>query len=505
MRFDVSRDSFDPRRRLLRVVQEQGGLVIEADANEQTAILLHRLHALAEDLFGPSWGPAAGAGFKIDLTAAGKHTISAGRYYAGGRLCEMPAGRTLGDQPDVPAAMPITVPDAGQFLVYLDVWERALPAAANVTGRDPGLEGMRPAPRTQLVCQVRVFPDADSKYDAKYIPKSERDNVLNVATAVLPTVAGDIKDDDAKKIVFATRDATKPVKLRARPIARPDDAADPVELENQLYRVEIHRGGVAAVAGQPIAAIAKCATYKWSRENGAVCFPISEVVAWGGKSATVQLEGGFYDDRFALTKGDWVEYADDVTALRPRAGDATGLAPNLFAVASVSDDLPVVVTLEAKAAGTYAPGTGTNSPPSPVLIRWDNGVVDEVTGTSAPGRGPIRADDDALLVLIPSGPPSKNPDDDWLPLERGVVVQFVAGATDEFRRGDYWLIPSRSATGAVMWPTDESDAKLPKAVEPSETPHFFAPLAAAPSKAVATTPLRRVVNRTKLDGLFETT
>src|SRR5262249_39626056 len=38
-------------------------------------------------------------------------------------------------------------------------------------------------------------------------------------------------------------------------------------LENQLYRVEVHRGGLPATD-------ATSATFKWSRENGSVIFPI---------------------------------------------------------------------------------------------------------------------------------------------------------------------------------------------------------------------------------------
>ena len=505
MHLDVSRDSFDPDGRLLRVVQEQGGLLLDADANEQTAILLHRLHTLATDLFGPAWGPAEGAGFGVTWENVKKqYDISPGRYYVGGRACEIAAGYTLADQPDARAAVPIAVPDADPFLFYLDVWERALPAAANVTGRDPGLEGMRPAPRTQLVCQVRVFPDAKSKYDAPYVPLAERVKVLHPAGATGPAVAGGIKDSAARQIVFADRDPAATGALRARPIAHPDDTADPVELENQLYRVEIHRGGAAVKAGQQPPPGGAYATYKWSRENGAVCFPVAEVVAWGGTTATLRLTDGFRDDRFALRPGDWVEYADDVTVLRPRAADAGGMIPNLFWVESVSDDLPVEVTLKAAVAGEYAPDTETNTPLAPVLIRWDNPANSrgDPAGRPPPRRGAIRADDDALVVFTtPDGKPSKR-DDDWLPLEAGVAVQFVAGDGQTFGRGDYWLIPARAATGAVVWPADKTDPTQPRAEPPRDTPHFFAPLAAAAKKDEDPVDQRRIMKPARLKELF---
>jgi hypothetical protein len=65
----------------------------------------------------------------------------------------------------------------------------------------------------------------------------------------------------------------------------------------------------------------------------------------------------------------------------------------------------------------------------------------------------------------------------WLSLEDGVQVQFqkaAAGGTNLYRTGDYWLIPARTATGDVEWPTGTSGAL---ALPPNGVDHHYAPLA----------------------------
>ena len=80
----------------------------------------------------------------------------------------------------------------------------------------------------------------------------------------------------------------------------PGGAASPsgaryVGPENRLYRVEIHSGGEAGGA-----------TFKWSRENGSVVFPILSI---SGKQVTLRRMDG--DDPLDLEVGDWVQIVDD--------------------------------------------------------------------------------------------------------------------------------------------------------------------------------------------------
>src|SRR5262245_13779398 len=129
MNGDLSRVTFDPLRHFTRVVMQQGRVQLDADWNEQVAILLHYLQSLAADLIGPHGGPddlfsnpgqragiirrncgfailSAKTAAEIDaiplLTDAERVAlknslakngsvglaISAGHYYVDGRLCE---------------------------------------------------------------------------------------------------------------------------------------------------------------------------------------------------------------------------------------------------------------------------------------------------------------------------------------------------------------------------------------------------------------------------------
>src|SRR5205814_3386673 len=71
-------------------------------------------------------------------------------------------------------------------------------------------------------------------------------------------------------------------------------------LENQLYRVEIHRGGAAGAA-----------TFKWSRDNGSAVFPLESL---SGAEATVISLGR--DRALGVEVGDFVEALDDRSVLR---------------------------------------------------------------------------------------------------------------------------------------------------------------------------------------------
>ena len=64
---DFSRRTFDPAKLYTGVLMQQGRVQLDADWNEQVAIGLHQLRALARDLIGTDGGPKDRAGFKICL------------------------------------------------------------------------------------------------------------------------------------------------------------------------------------------------------------------------------------------------------------------------------------------------------------------------------------------------------------------------------------------------------------------------------------------------------
>src|SRR5215217_8067122 len=55
----------DFRGDFTRVLLQQGRVLLDADFNEQVAILLHSIETLATDLIGPHAGPVDNCGFEI--------------------------------------------------------------------------------------------------------------------------------------------------------------------------------------------------------------------------------------------------------------------------------------------------------------------------------------------------------------------------------------------------------------------------------------------------------
>src|SRR5271163_3847434 len=92
MKADLTRNTFDPWKHFTRVLMQQGRVQLDADWNEQAAILLKYLQALAADLIGAHGGPSADIGFQIaDGNISNDFAISPGHYYVDGILCELPS------------------------------------------------------------------------------------------------------------------------------------------------------------------------------------------------------------------------------------------------------------------------------------------------------------------------------------------------------------------------------------------------------------------------------
>src|SRR5436309_14743147 len=132
-RADVTRDTFDPVSGFSRVLMQQGRVLLDADWNEQTSILLNYLRTLASDLFGPF--AAFDQGFLIDKKGEpptelkSDFWIGPGHFYIGGLLCENDRWRRFLAQPYYPSSSTID-PDVTHlladtsYLVYVDAWER---------------------------------------------------------------------------------------------------------------------------------------------------------------------------------------------------------------------------------------------------------------------------------------------------------------------------------------------------------------------------------------------
>jgi hypothetical protein len=431
MNGDFSRVTFDPGKHYSSVLLQQGRVQLDADANEQAALGLYHLRAALADIIGPYGGSSADS-FKISLEKTPKNELTdvlvgSGHYYVDGILCENDADDvSYLHQPDLfPGNGEYPLPAAFPFVVYLRVFERLVNAVQDPAIREIALgdNGPDTAARGQVVWQVLT---------ATTIPgTTKRVSNNNSPEAVRKVWVG----QPAKTVAIMAK-GKQPSPQDSDPcITSP--AARYRRAENQLYRVEIHTGGPAGTA-----------TFKWSRDNGSVLFPVSDM---SGNEVTVTTFGR--DPSLGLAAGDWVEIIDDRYPVR------SGPDP-LRQVKSV-DLVNMLVKLDAAPSAD----TGQNRDLHPFLRRWDQQAP--VPASSGPPLG----DDNALLVV------EKDAADQFIDLEDGVQIQFQA-SNGIYLRGDHWLIPARTATGDVEWP------KVPGTTDPAERPpdgvaEHFAPLALA--------------------------
>jgi hypothetical protein len=435
MKGDFTRNTFDTLKHFSRVLMQQGRVTLDADYNEQSAILLHYLRTLARDVIGPYAGPIEHNGFMLSYDTTAGLKIGAGRYYVNGILVENNGDCSYDAQPDYP------VPDddalfeeinnssgTGKvFWVYLDVWERHITALEDDSIREKALGGPDTCTRAKVVWQVKALLGD--------WPTLEYGSAMTCAEPLGGLVS-------ISKALLAAR--VDPGMKTEDPCVTPP-ASKYRGAENQLYRVEIHRGGVAWNGGRdekgnPAGNIDEAATFKWSRDNGSV------VTAWLGVSGNdiqVARARGF-------GAGNWVELSDDNS-------DLLGNSGTLVNVAKVEGD-----TLTVDPSATLP--TRSDDSRHPEVRRWDHVATDAIS----------LADDNA--VPIQESPAGATPEQIvWIDLEDGVQIQFSTGG--EYRSGDYWLIPARVAAGNVEWPSDLQEGKMiSHPLPPHGVEHHYAPL-----------------------------
>jgi hypothetical protein len=529
MKADLTRNTYDPFQHFARVLMQQGRVQLDADWNEQASILLHYLQALAADLIGPQGGPS-GANFGFAITpfgappVANDFRIGLGRYYVDGILCEsdtepigfvvlpgnvsqirvdqwtldgMPFQKNqwveVFDDVRLPGSKPafnptvvqisaidqskltltlqgapafgtpvspkvrrvityLTQPDypqppalaANASLVYLDVWERLISYVEDDAIREVALGGPDTAARSKVIWQVKAVPGRPGDVANNASPC---DNFTPTDPGFPAKLFGSNRGR-LKAMAIQNTASTNPCIIPANAAYRGP--------ENQLYRVEIHRAG--GVWGGTENGISAAATFKWSRENGSVVFPIVSVSSGSG-TTTVTLETLGRDDRLGLAEGQWCEIQDDVSVLQNRAETLL----QVFAI----DRANMTVTLSGVTGSKVGQG------PHALLRRWDQQAGD-------PADGELQLANDGAALIEESA-------SDWLQLEDGVQIQFeppdTGGPANQYVTGDYWLIPARTATQVVEWPTEMGldnqgnpvIAHLSK--PPDGVQHHYAPLA----------------------------
>ena len=390
MKGDFTRNTFDPTKHYSQVLMQQGRVQLDADWNEQSAIMLNQLRSFITDLVGPSW--AVNDGFEIGIVDDNKNdlSIAAGRFYVDGIACDNGGVLRYSAQPGIGESQ-LKWNTKHSYLVYLDAWEQLVTYVEDPSIREIALGGADTALRTQVMWQVQLAP-VDPV--AAVTNKCELGRSLlakAVARSAMPALSAWALKDESDEHCAVNPDAA----YRGP--------------ENQLYRVEIHDGGTLK-EGKP--------TFKWSRENGSVIFPLAEAAAGlGTGTVTARLAHLGRDAELGLTEGDWVELVDDVNV-------SSNVHQPLLRVTAI-DLEQQMVTLSGISVVSTAPIRYA------FLRRWDQRR---------------NVGDSGVVALKEKGTPGG----DAITLEDGVTIQFQAGG--EYRSGDYWLIPARTASGDIEWP-----------------------------------------------------
>lgn len=440
MQGDFSRLTFDPAQRFSSVLSQQGRVQLDSEINEQTAILLHYMRTLAADLLGPVAFPTSPGrgpgGFCVDTFDGRNFTVTPGRIYVGGILCECD-GTDYWSQPDGhfdPGRRERDQLPSGPFMIYLRVWERLVTAVEAPRIREValGLHGPDTTVRTRVVWQL-CWMDLDSE---TFVPD-------------MKTAPQFLRDEIGRRF--------RPRPLLSARVRNPESDSAPCDVppqsgyrgpENQLYRVEVHRGGTAETA-----------TFKWSRENGSVTLPIKAV-----NSASIELETLGRDVKLGLEIDDVVEIVDDASVCRAATDAREEECPRLYTIKEIDHAKRTVVLDHDPTTDPYQPDVGTVSARHPVLRRWDHGTAgrdqshDPSAGVNSEGTQHIR-------------------EGVWLALEDGLEVRFEGDVerAPQYRRGDYWTIPVRVVTGDVEWPKGLNGRPQPR--RPQGIDYHYAPLA----------------------------
>jgi Family of unknown function (DUF6519) len=522
MKADFTRDTLHPFKHFTRVLMQQGRVQLDADWNEQSAILTRYLRALGLDLIGRCGGPSDNLGYRAFVLSPDPlnpvsfdFAISSGHFFVDGILCEnsqdsaafvIPQSlqnNTFTITPDRPE-LDGTLAQVADYLELYDATNGANSVAATVTkisGRaitvtaaTTSMSGWG-APRVRRLLTYSRQPDLPmAKSDLGGQTQTPR---LLVYLDVWERLVTCVEDDSIREVALGGPDTAARAKLvtQVKWTTPPPAGGDSKQLGSFVNYLENkfqprNRGLLKARVTPSAASTDPCIIspdsgyrgpenqlYRVEIHTGILNpdgsqgtapptftwsrengAPVFPILSGGGTNV-VTLETLGRDDRFGLTEGDWVEVEDDDYVLLNRAG-------TLLQVQSIDRS-----TMQVTLSGSPDANVGNKPEKHPLLRRWDQQEGDEASGGLQ--LGPDKA------ALISPGL--------WFNLEDGVQILFFEPDANspvaQYRTGDYWLIPARVATGNVEWPTvvtkDGKGSPVTDQVPlpPLGVTHHYAPLA----------------------------
>lgn len=482
MKGDFTRFTFREKKQYTSVLMQQGRLQLDADWNEQMSILAYQNQIQIQDIIGAlagsprqKEGKRDQEGFRIFATPDGEDLIiQPGSYYVSGLLCRLDPGTDvrairINDQT---LQIPFQEIDGQPFAK--DQWIEIVPTKTLIKIEEVltlpksiiqlRLEnGDRQLPtgtagETVVFHRITTYktqpnnPQPESPAIGKnhfiyldvwqrHITAIEDPDIREPALAEVPDTTTRIKNIWQVRLAAFERDQKKtaeellpkiiPGTLTVRYHPKQPDGISGSGLENQLYRVEIHKGGSL-----------KEARFKWSRDNA---IAVSKIIEINPQESAIIIGQLSRDPSRLFKAGQWVEVIDEVRELNQRPGTLVRLEN---------------VVSQSRIKLLFNPSTVVGDPinpenfqQKPKVRRWD------------------WEQRDAGLPLTSSDP------EGWIELENGIGVKFELPKQEAlFQTGDYWLIPTRiDDSKPIEWAQDKQKNPLPQT--PFGIKHYYAALA----------------------------
>ncbi|AFY57594.1 hypothetical protein Riv7116_5198 [Rivularia sp. PCC 7116] len=490
MKGDFTRFTFKPEKHYTSVLMQQGRVQLDADWNEQANIHAYFNQSIAQDMIGNSGVAKTSGGFEIQIIDNSTDLlITPGHIYVDGILCELEGNlfdvtervniqsnqkqielksiyidnrilekgewlevelidknnnnqlskkqlqiqevdkknqlltfrntenidgdikqlrrlTTYNNQPDYPQEIQIdskdnskTFVEGKNYLAYLDVWQRNISAIEDKDIREIALQGSDTATRTKTVWQVKLLELENNHISKHNLHTSTKWEALK------------------KRNVYLNVDDT-------------NASGGEGGWKNQLYRVEIHKGNQEQDNSAEV-------TFKWSRNNGAIVFPIKEI-----KSDYIEVSNFSRDISDSFKSEQWVEITNDVRELQGEPG-------TLVQLRNISQNKlfynPATIVNDSSDSSTFPQGHNLK------IRSWDSNHSNNQDAI------PLKSSDRKVV------------------LENGIQLEFEG---DSFKTGDYWLIPTRAVKvnkHHIQWTFDSSDKPIPQPPEGIE--HHYSALA----------------------------
>ncbi|MCL2642481.1 MAG: DUF6519 domain-containing protein [Candidatus Bathyarchaeota archaeon] len=484
MKADITRSTYNKNKKYAKVNAQQGRVQLDADWNEQLDIQEHFNKTMLCDIVGKTGTPLENPGFEIVPNSNNiGFTIGKGRYYVNGIICENDSDELDAQkQEDLPyselfeenSIFPKTNKSEDYFIVYLNVWQRHITFLEDPDLLEVALGRIDTTTRTKNVWQVKTLP-VNGTGDVQ--------KALEVFENKLPRSTGKLR----------VRTKPAPVQGRCESINTSGYSGD----TNRLYRVEIHSSGTIdskknSTTVSPV--------FKWSRENAFVAAKIYEVERdlTDENKLCIVIENNGKDDLTTFRAGQWIEVTDDYYELWNIPGIILKIdaAENYFQEnqSRLKVTVPSTNNNQHKLLDYIAVDANKGYVSVNAKVRRWNTPEDKWSMFSdyyTKNLSPKPSDNDVELDPNTSPDPksvsdTKNiqPDQDiecvadkegYIDLEDGIQIKFEVGT---YKTGDYWLIPARTTTKNIEWPTDttQPDTKTPAAL-PSMMEHNYCPLA----------------------------